>query len=101
MFVALESYTTLLLRFSLDIFFPFHRLPKSRVRSETSIMSEIAINAFLQELEQIKHRGGTGNESSISIAFHKLLSTYARQKDIDQYKEQKPKHPTIARLFNT
>jgi|WetSurMetagenome_2_1015567.scaffolds.fasta_scaffold521943_2 hypothetical protein len=64
-------------------------------------MSEIAINGYLQELEQIKHRGGTKNESSISIAFHKLLSTYAKHKDLEQYKEKKLKDPTIAKLFNT
>lgn len=46
-------------------------------------MSEIAINAFLRELEMLKHRGGTGNESTIRIAFHKLLSTYARARDLE------------------
>lgn len=46
-------------------------------------MSEMAINSFLRELETLKHRGGTGNESTIRPAFHKLLSTYARARDLE------------------
>ena len=46
-------------------------------------MSEIAINEYLRELEKLKRISGKPNEQSISIAFHKLLSTYARSKDLE------------------
>lgn len=46
-------------------------------------MSEIAINAYLQEIEKLRHFGGSGNESSLRVAFHKLLANYARSKDLE------------------
>ncbi len=41
-------------------------------------MSEIAINAYLKELEKLRHYGGSANESSIRAAFQNLLTTYAK-----------------------
>jgi predicted helicase len=46
-------------------------------------MSEIAINEYLRELETLKRLSGRPNEQSISVAFHKLLSTYAKSKDLE------------------
>lgn len=45
-------------------------------------MSEIAIHRFLNELAELKHRSGKGNESSIRLAFIKLLGEYAKAKDL-------------------
>ncbi|PKN73677.1 MAG: hypothetical protein CVU50_02890 [Candidatus Cloacimonetes bacterium HGW-Cloacimonetes-3] len=45
-------------------------------------MSDIAIQRFLSELEVLKHRSGKPNESSICIAFIKLLGEYAKAKDL-------------------
>ena len=44
-------------------------------------MSEIAIQRFLNELAELKHRSGKPNESSIRLAFIKLLGDYAKAKD--------------------
>ena len=46
------------------------------------IMSEIAIQRFLSELAELKHRSGKPNESSIRLAFIKLLGDYAKAKDL-------------------
>lgn len=45
-------------------------------------MSEIAIHNYLQELEKLRHYGGSSNESSIRAAFQNLLGTYAKAKDL-------------------
>ena len=45
-------------------------------------MSEIAIQRFLNELAELKHRSGKPNESSIRLAFIKLLGDYAKAKDL-------------------
>lgn len=45
-------------------------------------MSEIAIQRFLTELAELKHRSGKPNESSIRLAFIKLLGDYAKAKDL-------------------
>ncbi len=45
-------------------------------------MSEIAIQRFLSELAELKHRSGKPNESSIRLAFIKLLGDYAKAKDL-------------------
>ncbi len=45
-------------------------------------MSEIAINAYLKEVEKLRHYGGSANESSIRAAFQNLLTTYAKAKDL-------------------
>ena len=55
-------------------------------------MNDTAIIHYLSELEKLKHYGGTANESAIRSALEWVL---------DQYKEKKPKDPTIAKLFNT
>lgn len=51
-------------------------------------MSVIAINEYLRELEKLKHLSGKANEGAISIAFHKLLSTYAKAKDLELVAQQ-------------
>lgn len=45
-------------------------------------MSDIAIQRFLNELSELKHRSGKPNESSIRLAFIKLLGEYAKAKDL-------------------
>jgi len=45
-------------------------------------MSDIAIQRFLTELAELKHRSGKPNESSIRLAFIKLLGEYAKAKDL-------------------
>lgn len=45
-------------------------------------MSEIAIQRFLTELAELRHRSGKPNESSIRLAFIKLLGEYAKAKDL-------------------
>ncbi|PKN75440.1 MAG: DNA methyltransferase [Candidatus Cloacimonetes bacterium HGW-Cloacimonetes-2] len=45
-------------------------------------MSDIAIQRFLNELAELKHRSGKPNESSIRLAFIKLLGEYAKAKDL-------------------
>ncbi len=56
-------------------------------------MSEIAINEYLRELEKLKRLSGTKNEGSISVAFHKLLSTYAKSKDLELIAQLTFKNP--------
>jgi predicted helicase len=45
-------------------------------------MSLDAIRNYYREVESLKHRGGTGNESVRRFAFQKLLDTYARSKEL-------------------
>ena len=45
-------------------------------------MSIIAIQRFLSELDTMKHRSGSGNESSIRQAMIRLLDEYARGKNL-------------------
>jgi predicted helicase len=45
-------------------------------------MSFDAIHNYYREVENLKHRGGTINESSLRTAFQKLLDTYAKSKDL-------------------
>jgi hypothetical protein len=60
-------------------------------------MSLDAIRNYYREVESLKHRGGTGNESVRSYAFQKLLDTYARSKDLQLV----PQSPIKGRKGNT
>ena len=45
-------------------------------------MSIIAIKRFINELDTMKHRSGSGNESSIRQAVQLLIDEYARGKNL-------------------
>jgi len=46
-------------------------------------MSVMTINALQSELVTLKNHVGMGNDSTIWIVFHKLLSTFARAPLLD------------------
>lgn len=45
-------------------------------------MSTYAIKTFHNDLERLKHYGGTTKETAIRFAFQKLLDEYVRAKDL-------------------
>lgn len=45
-------------------------------------MSTYAIRTFHNDLERIKHFGGTNKETAVRFAFQKLLDEYAKSKDL-------------------
>lgn len=52
-------------------------------RSSKGAMSVMTINALQSELVTLKNHVGMGNDSTIWIVFHKLLSTFARAPLLD------------------
>ena len=63
--------------------------------------SSPAIDKYYRDVQRIKDWGGSHKETAIRQAFITLLNRSALEWVLDQYKEKKPKDPTIAEKFNT
>jgi hypothetical protein len=60
-------------------------------------MSQVLINAYLAQLDQLKKVGGPSRESVVREAFKDLLKNWGRQQDlvfIPEYKLESPTHET-------
>jgi hypothetical protein len=63
-------------------------------------MSSILIDNYYREVGSLIRFGGSKKETSIRTAFQNLLNEYCKR-ILDQYKEKKPRDPTIREKFNT
>lgn len=73
-------------------------------------MSQVLIQQYLNQLQDLRKVSGTGRESVVREAFlsktpeawdYRLGNRSALEWILDQHKENKPKDPTIREKFNT